>query len=1026
MFKSSRRLSIDSRYSRFLLAYVSLGVLMWPQAYAQAQTVASKTTDNKVTVKKSKKKATTNAGSTSTTATSTGAAAVSQAQTDASANPPSRSENIVVTGSLLHDPNLQSASPITHITAGDMQKRGIKTVTDALQLLASNGSGNLTNAFSANGAFAGGASAPSLRGLSTDSTLVLMDGQRLSYYPLSDDGERNFVDTNWMPSSIMQTIDVMNDGGSATYGADAVAGVINFITRKEIQGFEGNAEGGVSQRGDAGHQRLYATYGHGDLERDGYNFYINSEYQQDDALYNRQVGYPYSSSNLTGIGGTNGDTNALGADGSIQNFGATTTPVVRPSDGGNSGTGAWQLLNPSAGCARGKEVSGYVTGTPAGSTSTTCTVDSVHDYSQIAPSLRRIEATAHFTANVTSHSQLTAMFTYSQALSQYSGDPLSYDTVRNYTQSELANTLSVPIPAYLPNGQLNPNDPYASQGKAAEMEYAFAGMVPRTSQYSQNFRGSVRYNGSAHSNWGSDWKYDANFVGMNTDLQQTITGVPTINGIEDAIINGTYNFLDPSANSKSVLNSIAPKNVMNAQTQEYSGEVSLSKGLFRLPGGMVDLAIGANVRYESLNDPSANQSNPADPGAQYAGYINPFYAYGSRWVESGFFEVGIPIVKMLNVDVSGRYDHYSEGYSHFSPKVGVNFKPVKQFTLRGTFSRGFRVPSFAETGGANVGYVTYTIQDPAWHNQHLNSNGTADSYAQAYSMGLNTSGNPDLKPEISTNFTGGAVIRPLPWLSLTADYYYIKKSNYIAPNPVSYDAVAEDYVEGKALPAGVTVTPDVVDTLHPNAPVRPGIINMGYVNTNKLTTDGVDLHIDASRRLPGFLHNIRWYSRGEATYVRSFNLTLPDGQVEHFAGTEGPWEITSASGTPRWRANWQNTFSWRNLSVTPTVYYTSGYKTVAEDATGPGTRGSCANSVTQYAQTFAPQGQCHVKNYWDVDLTVNYNINRRWSVYANVYNLLGFRSPYDYGTYGSYLYNSSWSQKGVIYRSFQFGVNVKL
>ncbi|KXV71630.1 hypothetical protein AD952_07965 [Acetobacter cerevisiae] len=124
-------------------------------------------------------------------------------------------ESVTVIGSLFKDPNLKSMSPITHISRQDMQRRGFANVTDTLQSLSSNGAGTLANSFSANGAFAGGASAPSLRGLSTDSTLVLMDGMRLSYYPLSDDGERNFVDTNWMPSSIMESVDTMEDAGSS-------------------------------------------------------------------------------------------------------------------------------------------------------------------------------------------------------------------------------------------------------------------------------------------------------------------------------------------------------------------------------------------------------------------------------------------------------------------------------------------------------------------------------------------------------------------------------------------------------------------------------------------------------------------------------------------------------------------------------------------------------------------------------------------------------------------------------------------
>ncbi|WP_051528363.1 TonB-dependent receptor plug domain-containing protein [Asaia astilbis] len=582
---------------------------------AQAQTVSAPVTS---TASKSPVKTKVKGTASSRSAR---AKAVAAPVSDSSVSAPSsRAETIMVTGSLFRDPNTTSASPITHITMKDMQQRGIKTVTDALQLLSSNGAGNLTNSWSAGGGFAAGSSAPSLRGLSVDSTLVLMDGQRLSYYPLADDGQRNFVDTNWMPQSIMQSVDVLQDGGSATYGADAVAGVINMITRKEIKGFEGNAEGGLTQRGDAGHQRLYATWGHGDLHKDGYNFYINSEYQQDDPLYYRQLSAPYNNGDLTDIGGKNGNSNIVSGS-AITNFSPSTVAIVRPVTSTGANAGPWQLLNPQAGCTSGTDgvVSGVVSGTTG--ISQACSWNS-RKYAQLAPDLRRVSATAHFTANVTERSQLTAMFTWSQSRSITTGTPAATYGGSSYSQAKLATAQNTYLPIYLADGSLNPNNPYASLGQQAQINYRFGDLEPTTASTTQNFRGSVRYNGWRPSRWGSDWNYDVNFVGMNSLLNQTITGVPTIAGIQNAITSGSYNFVDPSANSQSVLNSIAPRNVINARTQEYSGEATLSKGLFHLPGGVAKLAIGGNIRYEALNDPNANPLDPANPAAQYTGAIN--------------------------------------------------------------------------------------------------------------------------------------------------------------------------------------------------------------------------------------------------------------------------------------------------------------------------------------------------------------------------------------------------------------------
>ncbi|MCP9319035.1 TonB-dependent receptor [Acetobacter persici] len=954
----------------------------------------------------------------------------------AAGTPSTRDESIVVTGTLFRDPNTTSSSEITHITRRDMQARGLKTVNDMVQQLSSNGAGNLTSQWASGLGFAPGGSAPSLRNLSTDSTLVLIDGQRNSYYPLADDGQRDFVDTTWIPQSILESMDVLQDGGSATYGADAVAGVINFRTRNEIQGFEGNAEGGMTQRGDAGHQRLWATYGHGDLARDGYNFYINSEYDQDDPLYYRQLQSPFNNGDLTSLGGSNGNTNTLipGTNQFNTNFtGATSTAIVRPAIDGH-GVGGYNLLNPAAGCGPNTTPvsgQGFSTNYP-NATSNVCSQNS-KQYSQLAPDQRRISATAHFTANVTDQSQLVAMFNWSQAQTTVTSAPSGFGA---YTQDQLAGNSPTILPWQLPNGQLNPNNPYATQHQDAQIAGLF-NQIPVTADTSNNFRGSLRYNGWAHSNWGSDWNYNADFVGMNTVLNQVQTGQPYISHVQDAIANGSYNFVDQSANSKSATNYVLPRNSITAHSQQYSGNVGLSKGLFKLPGGMVKAAIGANWRYEGVNDPNANPVDPNNFANQWAQY-NPVSQIGHRWVEAGYYEVNVPVVKQFVIDTSGRYDHYSEGFSHFSPKVGFQFKPVKQFTLRGTFNRGFRVPSFAETNGQTEGFtpVSYDTSNPAiqnWMNQHGNS-GYVQSGAYLGQMNV---GNRQLRPEVSTSYTVGPVIKPTNWMTLSFEYYYIKKNHYITSGILNPNQYFNSWIEqggsNAGQPPGITVVPGPVDNNYPNALPAPGYVEGQYINAKSMMTDGFDMSVEAHSRLPGIFHDVMWYSKGQATFVRRFNQSNPDGSVYRFAGTLGPYASVSASGTPRWHANWSNTFAYKGLAVTPTVYYTSGYRTVADDSgvASPGANGhyshSCDNALGM-VQMNGPQypTQCNVKGFWDVDLTVSYQINKRWSVYGNVYNLLGFRSPYDFGTYGGYLYNSSWSQKGVIMRSFQFGVNVTL
>src|SRR3569833_1621790 len=192
---------------------------------------------------------------------------------------------------------------------------------------------------------------------------------------------------------------------------------------------------------------------------------------------------------------------------------------------------------------------------------------------------------------------------------------------------------------------------------------------------------------------------------------------------------------------------------------------NLTKELLQLSGGALLVGFGGSVRRETLVNPTANANN-AILG------LNAVTAAGKRTIWAGYFESDAPILSTLDINVSGRYDHYSDGFSSFSPKAGAKFTPVHGLTLRGTYSRGFRAPSVAESqSGAVSGYTNYTLPAAvvAAHNN--------DAYVQPFSIGFNSASNPNLKPEKSRSFTGGVVFEPARWLSLSVDYYNIKKTD---------------------------------------------------------------------------------------------------------------------------------------------------------------------------------------------------------------------------------------------------------
>src|SRR5215831_15760319 len=203
-------------------------------------------------------------------------------------------EEVVVTGSILRRTDTETPSPVTVLSSESLEQRGINTISEAVQRLSANNAGTIQAGWNTGFNFASGATAPALRGLTVQATLSVADGLRMAPYPLADDGQRNFVDLNTIPSAIVDRIEVLRDGASSTYGADAIAGVINVILKKEIRGVEGRVESGISERGDSDNQRVQLTAGYGDLADQGFNIYLSGEYQHVGTVYNRDRGFPYN------------------------------------------------------------------------------------------------------------------------------------------------------------------------------------------------------------------------------------------------------------------------------------------------------------------------------------------------------------------------------------------------------------------------------------------------------------------------------------------------------------------------------------------------------------------------------------------------------------------------------------------------------------------------------------------------------------------------------------------------------------
>jgi len=953
-------------------------------------------------------------------------------------------DTIVVTGSILRRTDTETPSPVTVLSSETLQERGINTVADAVQRLSANGAGTITQGWNTGFNFASGANAPALRGLTVQATLSISDGLRMAPYPLADDGQRNFVDLNTIPNAVVDRIEVLRDGASSTYGADAIAGVINVITKKEIQGLHLGGSVGISQRGDAGERRVDVTWGYGDLADQGFNFYVSGEYQKQDALYARDRGYPFNTQDWTGVCGASGsclpNLNWNGytpEDGSFN--GLISIPgvtLVRPGSATNplTGAGRFEFLNPAAGC-RGYNMHQNIGTSTTAPLAGVCEVDFQNDYIMLQPDIERKGLTARFTANVGDNAQLYAIANYYQTKSHASFTPLGFNGTPTPPNNG-ALAYNVMLPVYVcntgvgtadglntgcdaTNGVLNPYNPYAAGGQTAQAFIrSTRGRTVDTS--SRALRGVLGIDGS----FGDDWRYSANFTASEVRLKRTQENYYIPQRIMDAVARGQINFNDLEATPDDVWDFIGPRQQTTSVSQLWQVQATLAKDLFELPGGPLQAAVGVSYRDESIDAPSAN---PGTLGNQYDRYysINSVGTAGSRNVKSAFFELSAPIIDQLELGASGRYDDYSTGQSNFSPKLSLKFTPIPQVAIRGTFSKGFRIPSFNESFGLpTTGYVTRTVNCTtfaAFCAAHGNN-----AYATGnYSLGLTQVGNPDLDPEKSTAFTAGVIFEPIRNVSLTVDFWHIKVKNLITGVTDTSAAEAAYYANnGVVNIPGITVLPGQPDPAFPNALPVIGFIQSSFTNQDQQTVSGIDFGARASLPIGS---SLTWRTDFDASYMLKYELKTDAGDVLRYDGTLSPCNITSCSGSPKWRATWQNTLEFGDTAVSLTAYYTKGYDTASIDFGG--IKGDCAfnaaNGTSTHAYLDGTPVNCKTKDIWNLDLTVSQKIGDKFTVYANVLNLLDTKPPFDPDSaYGLFGFNPAWAGPNIMGRYFRIGAKV--
>jgi iron complex outermembrane receptor protein len=961
---------------------------------------------------------------------------------------PASDGDIVVTGTIFRQSDTHTALPVTIITSETIERAGITNVTDAIRSASADGAGSIGNGFTSG--FSAGGAAISLRNLGVSSTLVLVDGLRSTNFPLNDDGHNAYVDLNSIPLVNVQQVQVLKDGASSLYGADAIGGVVNIITRKHVNGIEGGVEGGATAKGDGAKYRAKLLAGFGDYDSQGFNVYVGGDYEYDGRINANSRGFPFNTLDLRSIGGV--DNNR--ADDTLGT--ATTNAVVTrttQTDLNNPLAGSvtnatspavYTSLTPLANCPYGTYSEN---GTRVGSA---CSHDLTKEYAQVLPLQERYDAVARVSFRLGDNVEGYVAGSYAHDRVDIISPPRAVRQTQAFGGAPATATSNpgIVLPVYICSSgvncataadrQLNPNNPYAAafaanpSAGAARLYYLFGDVRSGSTRTNEVFRVSGGLHGTVAESW--NWNVEASYSRDNLDLVQY--GWANLAGLVKAINTGSYNFVNPSLNSAAVRNSVLPPIESFSNSSEMTVDASLSHSFFTLPGGDVQLAVGGQFRKEKLTNNSANP-NLDVPGLSTA------QAYGDRSVWAGYFELDVPVLDSLDLNVSGRYDHYSTGIGHFSPKATAKFQPIKQLAIRGSYSEGFRAPTFAESDPRSsysgfVGYTPATAQ-PAFAAAHAAN----PAYSANYSLGRGYVGNAAIEPETARSFTLGTIFEPVPWLSFTADYFNVKKSNLIVTGPQTSDAINAYYsVAGQTFPSAAAAAAagcakvaavgtgyscnvvDGADPFAPNALPRLLVVNAPYVNTAYEIISGLEFTADAHIK---FSDAFRWESRVDVQETLKYDLHPKTGAVQRYTGTVGPEDLSSGGGTPRWRGNWQNTFSYNQFSLTTTTYFVGSMRAVAADQASSVNGDISCKAVVYKDSAGGTDKFCNIHSfiYTDVNLTVK--VNDKFSFFGLVGNVTNSRAPLFANTAYTAQANTltSWHSAGLVGRTFRAGANFK-
>lgn len=896
---------------------------------------------------------------------------------------------VEVTGTRIKRTSIEQAQPIEIITQQQIKATGLSTIGDILQRLTSTG-GALNTLANDGGNFTytgGGQTNVDLRNLGASRVLVLVDGKR---WVTGLDGT---VDLNTIPTSIIDHIEILQDGASAVYGSDAIAGVVNIITIRNFRGTEANAYMGMYDgHGDGGGwdgktQEYDFTTGTG---TDTSNLVFSVSYMNQNGISaaNRTI----SKEPTFGAGLTRGS--SATPQGRFYFIPPSTNPTGSPTPNNlpAASTGLTGAQCPDSNFGSTASPSYFplcdltlTPGQPGTSPSQYEVWNDLTSRFNYAPYNYVLTPEERYSGYVAGHTDLMDNLTFSanmlyskrNSVQQAAPTPLFFASTSIVTD----------IPAnqkYNPFGfDLNTNAPIGP-GWLGLLGRRMVEDGPRIYTENENtFRFDGGFSGYFNAG-GSEWDWDAGYIFSNDSELDTNYGSFNVQNLRTAMgdpatcatttncvpINFFGGQTSPITSQQLAYSAYTQQNQFQNNQRIYNADISNSD-LANLPAGPLGFAAGYQyLEHDGYFIPDSVAQNGYDS-------FNPKVAVpptAGRIAENSVYaELDIPLLanipafKLLDLDVASRHTNYTSFGGNTTSRAGLKWQVDNDLLLRGTWSQGFRAPTIDDLF-AGPTLLSSVVSDPCSNYttsgvsavvQQRCANGidgvapVSPAYTQSNSQ-INTleSGNPNLKPETSISRTVGFVYSP-DWasgLNLNLDYYKIEVDNTI--QPFSGQAIMDGcYISGVASDCA-RITRGGIGGIK--------VLNDAVANVGVTRTDGFDLGASYDFQ-PTAIGQFR--ASLDATYIRNYELILPDPNggalVTQLAGVERGGTVFPF-GVPHWKARTSLQWTAGNWRAEWDMRYIS-------DLTEP-----CSDSFDNTPISLTNLGLCSNPNYTNNSLSTNY------------------------------------------------------